>query len=177
MASRIPIRLQLSVALGRTSVRLGYMLGTIFRRPYARMLGLRDAAERDLSRGRYARAEAKATELLALAEQFPRDWYYGNAIHYGHLLLGRVAVARGDLARAGVELLAAGHTPGSPQLNSFGPNCRLALELLRLGEPSPVVEYLQLCTTFWRSGASRAAAWMDQIRAGTVPDFGPNLVY
>jgi len=58
------------------------------------MLGLRDAAERDFRQSRYTEAAAKATELLVLAERFPTDWFYGNAIHHGHLLLGRIALAR-----------------------------------------------------------------------------------
>jgi len=141
------------------------------------MLGLRDVAERDFDRRRYVQAEAKAVEVLALAEQFPGDWDYGNAIHHGHLLLGRVALARGERDRAANELILAGQTPGSPQLNSFGPNCQLALELLKAGSTAPVLEFLQLCETFWNPAYSRAAVWAEAIRRGEVPHFGPNLSY
>jgi len=159
----------------RIAVRVAYPVGTIFRRPYLRFIGLQDAARRDLARRRYSRAEAKAAELLALAEQFPHDWDYGNAIHHGHLVLGRIALVRGDVGRACRELVAAGHTPGSPQLNSFGPNCQLALELLRLGQVAPVLEFLQLCAAFWNPRVSRAAAWRDQIPSGATPDFCAKL--
>ena len=173
----VPLRLQLAVLVGRAASRTSFTLGTLFRRPYPRFLGLRDAAERDLARRRYRQAEAKAIELLTLAERFSGDWNYGNAIHHGHLLLGRVALSRGDLGRAGAELIAAGRTLGSPQLNSFGPNCLLALELLRAGQTAPVLEFLRLCNTFWNPASSRAAAWAEQIRQGAVPRFGPNLSY
>jgi hypothetical protein len=154
-----------------------YTIGTVFRRPYLRMLGLRQSAERDLLRGRTEATEAKATELLILARQFANDWDYGNAIHHGHLLLGRVAMTRGDYDRAEKELIAAGRTPGSPQLDSFGPNCQLALELLQVGRVQPVLEFLRLCDSFWDRDCSRSATWTVQIRQGVVPDFGANLMY
>src|SRR2546427_10573789 len=108
------IRVRLAALLIRIAVRLAYVVGTIFRRPYLRFVGLQDAARRDIARRRYTQAEAKAAELIALAEQFPHDWDYGNAIRHGHLILGRVALVRGDVGRACRELIAAGHTPGSP---------------------------------------------------------------
>jgi hypothetical protein len=167
--------------LGRIVILVGtpaaYAIGTVFRRPYLRMLGLRRSAERDLRKGRLARAEAKATELLTLTRQFPHDWNYGNAIHHGHLLLGRVAMTRGDYDRAEMELIAAGRTPGSPQLDSFGPNCRLAFELLEVGRVQPVLEFLRLCNSFWDRECSQSATWTAQIRKGSVPDFGANLLY
>jgi hypothetical protein len=154
-----------------------YVVGTVFGRAYLRMLGLRQSAERDLRKGRTAAAEAKAKELLALARRFPGDWYYGNAIHHGHLLLGRTAMTRGDYDRAEAELIAAARIPGSPQLDSFGPNCQLASELLQAGRVQPVLEFLRLCDDFWDRESSQSAAWTSQIRQGSVPDFGANLLY
>ncbi|MEI6198193.1 MAG: hypothetical protein WCS42_28075, partial [Verrucomicrobiota bacterium] len=46
-------------------------------------------------------------------------------------------------------LLAAGKTPGSPQLNSFGPDFALAKELLILGQKEVVLQYLDLVGNFW----------------------------
>lgn len=157
--------------------RAAYVIGTRFRRPYARMLGLREVAERDLEKGRGDAAETKARELLALAERFPGDWYHGNAIHHGHLLVGRAAMLRGDHDRAEAELLAAAQTPGSPQLDSFGPNCRLAAELLTVGRTEAVVEFLRRCDRFWDREASQSPKWTAQIRDGIVPEFGANLLY
>jgi hypothetical protein len=159
------------------AIPAAYAIGTVFGRPHLRMLGLRHSAERDFRKGRIANAEAKATELLTLARQFPSYWYYGNAIHHGHLLLGRVAMTRGDYDRAEMELVAAGQTPGSPQLDSFGPNCQLASELLKVGRVQPVLEFLRLCDTFWDQEFSESATWSAQIRQGSVPDFGASLLY
>ena len=43
----------------------------------------------------------------------------------------------GDSLAAGKYLVEAAHTPGSPQLNSFGPNVTLAKELLEMGLRRP----------------------------------------
>ena len=177
MMASPPLGMRLSTFLVRIEIRVAYAFGTIFRRPSLRFVGLQDAARRDLARRRYPQAEAKAAELLALAERFPHNWDYGNAIHHGHLILGRVALVRGDVGRACRELVAAGHTPGSPQLNSFGPNCQLAFELLKIGQVTPVLEFLELCRTFWNPRSSRASVWIEELRAGATPNFGPNLVY
>jgi len=144
---------------------------------YPRLLGLRSAAERALGRNQLDEAASLATELLSLAEQFSADWYYGNAVYYGHLVLGEVALARGDKSGAATELLAAGHTRGSPQLNSFGPNMRLAKALLEAGERAAVLEYLQACESFWALGHRQLQDWADLVRTGDVPDFGANLGY
>ena len=122
-------------------------------------------------------AEARARELLSLATTFRNDWNYGNAIHDGHSVLGRVALARGDVMTAKRELLEAGNTPGSPQLGSFGPNVSLARDLLQHGETAVVVEYFGLCRVFWKMEGGELDHWIDLASGATVPDFGPNLVY
>jgi hypothetical protein len=154
-----------------------YAAGVVTKRPYLRMLGLRGVAEYALKQCRYDVTEAKASELLSLAAQFHSDWYYGNALHHGYLLRGLAALARNDFIAAGTDLLAAGRTPGSPQLNSFGPNMRLARDLLVAGYAAPVIEYFRLCGVFWKRDNGKLQRWAEEVRAGTVPDFGPHLVY
>ncbi len=154
-----------------------YLVGRLTGLRYAKLLGLRTAAERALARGHHAGAAALANELLTLAESYRGDWYYGNAVHHGNLLLGRVALARGETTLAKAKLLAAGATPGSPQLNSFGPNMALALELIRAGERAAVLEYLALCKRFWKLGPSTLDLWSQQVAAGVEPRFGPHLRY
>jgi hypothetical protein len=78
---------------------------------------------------------------------------------------------------AGRELLEAGKTPGSPQLNSFGPNMALARDLLVAGQRVVVLQYFKLCGAFWESERGRLAEWMADADAGRVPAFGANLVY
>jgi hypothetical protein len=64
------------------------------------------------------RTGALARDYLELAAEFRKDWNYGNAIHDAHQLLGLVCLKDGDLKGAKDHLLAAGASPGSPQLNS-----------------------------------------------------------
>lgn len=154
-----------------------YLLGRLTGLRYPRLLGLRAAAERALTRGNHQRAALLAEELLTLAEMYRDDWSYGNAVHHGNLLLGRVALARGDTQLAKTRLRAAGATPGSPQLNSFGPNMALALELLHAGERATVIEYFDLCQQFWELGPSTLDLWSQQVASGVEPSFGPHLLY
>ena len=81
------------------------------------------------------------------------------------------------LAEAKKRLLDAGKTPGSPQLNSFGPNMTLAKEMLEAGEKSAVLEYLQLCEKFWSMEDGRLAVWRRMISEGGTPRFGANLLF
>lgn len=104
------------------------------------------------------------------------DWDYGNAVHYGHLILGHVALRRGDVVKAGQELLLAGKTPGSPQLNSFGPNMTLARDLLSAGQERIVLAYLDLVEQFWDE-PEKLQSWRTSIRTEHEPNFGANLLY
>jgi len=141
-------------------------------------------------------AESYAIELLNSASD-PKDWNYGNAIFFGNMVLGQVALRRGNLEDARSLLLSSGSTPGSPQLNSFGPNMSLAKDLLSgvagadlaSGADVPrrrvtssdiqqtVLEFFDLCQVFWPTGGDLLQQWSQQVRVGVVPDFGANLYY
>jgi hypothetical protein len=125
------------------------------------------------------KAGTYASELLAAAagdtNGGKKGWNYGNAIHDGHTVLGLVALRRDDITTARQELLEAGKTPGGPQLDSFGPNMTLASELLKKGESSVVLEYLESCRTFWKMGGKQLNSWSDAIRKNETPFFGANL--
>ena len=108
-------------------------------------------------------------------ENIPDDWNRGNRLHFGNLVLGRIALADGDLEAAAQYLLAAGRTPGSPQLGSFGPDMALARDLLERGQSQTVVRYLQLCLDFWKMGQDRLKNWIALVEAGRTPDFSRNL--
>jgi len=164
-------------AARRTAGTCTAVFGRVARLPHARLLGLRSVALRAFDRGDYSGATTLATELLTLAERYRGDWFYGNAVHHGHLILGRVALASGNAAMARRELLAAGRTPGSPQLDSWGPNMELALEMIRTGEHEAVLEYFELCRAFWGMGHARLDAWASLVADRREPEFGGNLFY
>jgi tetratricopeptide (TPR) repeat protein len=138
---------------------------------------LNDAAKQSFVLGKTEDARNYASNLLALLPKFPNDWNYGNAVQDGNLVLGRIAVQEGRMEDAKRYLLEAGKSPGSPQMNSFGPNMSLAKDLLEKGEREVVLEYFELCRKFWRMDRGRLDQWSRQVRDGKVPDFGANLVY
>jgi len=95
--------------------------------------------------GAFDKAAEYAHELLREAAKNADDPNYGNAIYNGNMALGRVALRQGDVTKVGKLLLEAGRTPGSTQLNSFGPDMTLAQELLEKGEREVVLQYFALC--------------------------------
>jgi tetratricopeptide (TPR) repeat protein len=147
---------------------------------YERALGagddssLAEAAKLAVETGDLDKAKVFATRLLEKAEN-EFGFVDGDAIHHGHLVLGRTALRQADMDSAKRHLLEAGRTPGSPPLNSFGPNMALAKELLEKGERTAVLQYFDLCGKFWRD--ERLAEWSAAVKRSEVPDFGANLVY
>jgi TonB family protein len=136
---------------------------------------LPELAKAAVAAGALDKASLYANELLTSAHA--GDWNDGNAIHDGNMVRGLVALRSGNVEQAAKDLIEAGKTTGSPQLNSFGPNMTLASELLEKGQRDAVLEYLTLCKKFWTLGADRLDAWIDAIRTGGKPDFGFNLVF
>lgn len=136
---------------------------------------LGDVATEAFEAGDMVKAEQYANELLQSAADFKKDWNYGNAVYNGNVVLGRIALRRGDIAGAKQHLLAAGDTPGSPQLDSFGPNMALAKELLEKGERDTVLSFLQSCAKFWKMGGDKLPSWISTVKSGGTPDFGVNL--
>jgi len=142
-----------------------------------RFYALNDAAKESFEVGKTEDARQYATNLLALSQRFQNDWNYGNAVHDANLVLGRIAVKQGRIDDAKRCLLEAGKSPGSPQMNSFGPNMSLARDLAQKGERDVVVEYFELCRKFWQMDQGRLNQWSQEVKDGKVPDFGANLLY
>ncbi len=167
-------------------IRKGYAVQALAEYENARALATndidRDALPIDLAKsaleaGQAKKAKVYATELAEDAAKGRADWNRGNAIHHAHLILGRLALHDGDIAEAKLQLHAAGETPGSPQLNSFGPNMTLARDLLQRGETEAVLDYFAQCGKFWKMGKNQLDAWTKEAKAGKVPNFGGNLSY
>ena len=145
--------------------------------PQERFYALNDAAKESFVVGNAEDAKKYAQELMTLLPKFPGDWNYGNAVQDANLVLGRIAVKDGRIDEAKKYLLAAGNSPGSPQMNSFGPNVSLAKDLLEKGERDVVIQYLELCRKFWKMHRGELDQWIQEIKDGKVPGFGANLVY
>src|SRR5215204_2892258 len=124
-----------------------------------RWYGLGNAASAALEDGKTDEAQRDAEELLEGASGRKGNWNYGNAIHHGNIILGRIALGAGDVQKAKEHLIAAGKTPGSPQLGSFGPDLQFAQQLLDKGEGKTTAEYLRLVSKFCTPMKPRFDAW------------------
>ncbi len=142
-----------------------------------RFYALNRASKNALKEGKTEEAQKLANELLEMARARTNDWNFGNAIQDSNQVLGRIALAKGDLAEAKKRLLDSADSKGSPQMNSFGPNMRLAKELLGKGETEVVLEYFSRCRAFWKRGDEQLASWTESVTDGKVPDFGVNFDY
>ncbi len=141
-----------------------------------------DLAQAALEANETELAKQHATETLQNNTDDTND-DYGNVIHNANQILGRCALREDSLADAKAYLLKAGATPGSPQLNSYGPQMTLARELLEKGEKETVLQYLDLTCKFWASDkdesalgkqisnehAALIAGWKREIAEGKIP--------
>ncbi|MCL2349660.1 MAG: hypothetical protein FWC50_15525 [Planctomycetaceae bacterium] len=139
-----------------------------------RFYAISDVAKNAYKAGETQKATAYAQELLDSAPKFKGDWNYGNAIYDGNHILGLLALDRGDEKAACDYLIAASLTPGSPQLNSFGPELDLADKLLKRGQKEIVLTFLENISKFWDVKAKlgsheRLLKWEAAIRQGETP--------
>ncbi len=142
-----------------------------------RFYALDAAAKESFVAGNIDEARNYAHELMALPSKYKSDWNYGNAMQDANLVLGRIAVRAENIAAAKEYLLAAGKSPGSPQMDSFGPNMTLAKDLLAKGERDTVLEYFMRCRMFWRMDQGKLDKWTQEVMNGKTPDLGSNLNY
>jgi len=138
---------------------------------------LSDRAKVAFRAGDYDKASDYANELLSKVKGHPLDGMDGQAVHTGHIVLGRIALQKGDVKTAGKHLLDAGDVKGGATLSSFGPNMALAKGLLEHGKRDVVIAYLKRCRRFWDMGQKSLTEWIDTIEKGGMPNFGPNLEY
>jgi hypothetical protein len=139
--------------------------------------GLERSARAALAAGKLEMARTSANHLLKLAAEYNGNWQYGNILHEANLILGHISVREGRIDEAAKYLLSAGSIPGSPQLDSFGPNMSLAKILLEKGQRDPVLMFFKECAVFWKSGGTKLDEWTKEVAEGKIPDFGPNLLY
>jgi hypothetical protein len=142
-----------------------------------RFYALDDAAKESFEVGHIKEAGEYATDLLALAPRHRRSWNYGNAIQDGNIVLGRIAVRENRINDAKQFLEEAGRSPGSPQMDTFGPNMSLAKDLLDKGASEDVLNYFEACRRFWKDDRGRLDDWKDDVKSGRAPEFGANLRY
>ncbi|MBU2529249.1 hypothetical protein KKF70_07710 [bacterium] len=139
---------------------------------HERYHALNDAAKSHFEDKKYDKARTYANELLILAEKQKTGCNYGDAIYDSHLILGRLAVLDNDITAAKNHLLSAVKTPGSPTLNSFGPNMSLAKDLLEKGQKESVIKFLNECKKFWdvQCREDKIGEWIEEIENDKIPN-------
>lgn len=138
---------------------------------------LGDAAKSRFEAGDFEAARAHALELQKMILSYVDNPFYGSAVASVNIVLGRLAMKDGNVEGAEAFLIEAGRSPGSPTMDTFGPNMSLAQDLLIAGHSKAVLEYFKLCAKFWSSKFSKLEKWTEDVNAGRLPDFGANLEY
>jgi hypothetical protein len=142
-----------------------------------RFYALGAAAKESFVAGKIVDARNYAQELMTLLPKYKGAGNAGDAIQDANLVLGRIAVREGNIEAAKNYLIAAGKSPGSPAMDSFGPNMTLAKDLLEKGERDTVVEYFMHCRRFWKMDYGKLDKWIAEVMDGKTPNFGANLLY
>ena len=95
-------------------------------------------------------AEARRLGADLLRDNLDRSsWNCGNVVYDANQIMGLATLREGHTGAAERDLLAAGDTPGSPQLDSFGPDMKLAQALYAHGQHRVVSEFLDEVSRFW----------------------------
>jgi hypothetical protein len=122
--------------------------------------------------GDTGKAEEYATEAVRLEP--PGDPSSdGEATHDGNMVLGLIALQRGDTEKAKACLRESSRTNGGGYISTTGPNLSLAGELLKKNEREVVIQYFQECRRFWAQGRKTLDSWIEKIRSGDDPQFDP----
>ena len=135
----------------------------------SRFYELGDDIKQTFLAGNYATTRILISEYLELADIYCGNWNYGNAIHDANRYLGLISLDKGELDEAAAFLVKSGKTPGSPQLDSFGPELDLANFLLQKGRSEEVKIYLNDIKSFWDMDRGLIDKWVGQIQNGETP--------
>ena len=122
------------------------------------------------------KVQSLAKELLSVAQFYSSNWNYGNAIFEGNLAFAECDVKEKKIDSALLRLKEAAKTPGSPQLNSFGPpysDLSVLSELLREGKKKEVLDFLGSFNKYWELEFSKEIMtfWTSEIAANRIPKF------
>ena len=121
-------------------------------------------------------AATKARELLDLAARHQSDALYGDALFEANVILGKMALRRGDKKAAARDLLAAAGTPGSDRIRRGEFEMNLPRSLVDWGERRAVAEFFErMAPKTVRS--KQFQDWAAEILKGVNPDLIPTLSF
>lgn len=153
------------LSLGASGVLVPKLHATSYPRKETVLESTWQKAKKALEAGDTKAATRHASRMLRENTQ-RKAWFYGNVVHEGNQILGLAALRERRLPEAKRCLVAAGKTPGSPQLDSFGPHMVLAQQLLDRGEKKAVIQYLTLVSKFWGNTSEQEIKRMEKSSSG-----------
>ncbi len=124
--------------------------------------------EKEYHKGNLNKASKHAKQYLNLATAYHCNWNHGNAIHDANRYLGLISLKKKDIDNAVMYLQHASETPGSMQLETFGPEFDLARHLLKEGKRDEVIQYLVKIDAIWKNN-QQIHKWISKIEAGKTP--------
>ena len=127
------------------------------------------------------RAGQLATELVLDFGQSTTDTDYEEATHTGNIVLGLIALQKGDVPKAKDYLLIAIRAPLRGERSYLSKiDTELAKKLFEKGEKTVVAEYLKLCEglgnlknspAIYEDEIKALKTWQEQIKTGATPSF------
>ncbi len=133
---------------------------------------LPDLAQAEFEAGEDDDARRDAGRALDAAEAVKANVNFSaQLIHRGNTILGRVALAHGDVAQARARLAASLKLPGIPgEFRSNGPDLGLAEDLADAGERDAVIDFLENSRQFWLYDRGRIDHYIKSLKAGRKRD-------
>lgn len=115
----------------------------------------------------------KALEFARQALSSDEAWDQAELAHVGNIVLGKLALRRGDVKQARAKLLSAAAVSPDSAVAWFSPDFSLASSLLERGQKKAVLRYLRLCSRTWTDERDRLEEWIVLLRNDRVPlEFG-----
>ena len=145
-----------------------------FRRDSDRSSLLQGLSEAAFHSNQLAKAKTYATERLLEFGRDPNNIDFSSIAHDGNIMLGRIALREGDIAKAKEHLLIAGRIANLAirQMRTwFTPWMILAKELFDKNEKQVVIEFLELCAQAKSDNDKIFRKWIAIIRKGETPSF------
>ncbi len=105
---------------------------------------------------------AEYARVMLSAE--PNAWFYNAFHHSGNIVLGRIALANGDVDEAKKRLINAATFPDVTDVYLEYPDVNLARELSDVGESEIALEYLEQLSTF--SNEPKLNTWIADLKSG-----------
>ena len=135
-----------------------------------RLRAIPELLEAEFDAGVSMAAARDARKLLEMAAANPKAGNHDDLVQAGETMLGRVALDQGRSDEAKERLLESARGKDSGGLRSNGPKMTLAQDLLDSGDRDTVLQFLDLCRTFWKFDQGRIDHYEQLIRAQPKPD-------